>query len=75
MLRKYEMKLRKLEEEIKDNLFDMEMIIELIFDYEEMGKSTSILERMFNNLQESTHKLKEEYYQLLDEHREHNILN
>lgn len=67
MKKTYELKLRKLEEEIKDNLFDMEMITDLIFDYENMGMDTSVLDRMFNNLQKSTEVLKEEYYQLLDE--------
>ena len=65
IIEKYEA-MKFLQEEIKDNLFDMDSILDLM-EMEEYKDSIDELETVYNNLYEETEKLKNEYYEICEE--------
>lgn len=65
IIEKYEA-MKFLQEEIKDNLFDMDSILDLM-EMEEYEDSIDGLEIAYNNLYEETEKLKNEYYEICEE--------
>lgn len=65
IIEKYEA-MKFLQEEIKDNLFDMDSILDLM-EMEEYKDSLDELEMAYNNLYEETEKLKNEYYEICEE--------
>lgn len=65
IIEKYEA-MKFLQEEIKDNLFDMDSILDLM-EMEEYKDSLDELETAYNNLYEETEKLKNEYYEICEE--------
>ncbi len=65
IIEKYEA-MKFLQEEIKDNLFDMDSILDLM-EMEEYEDSIDELETAYNNLYEETEKLKNEYYEICEE--------
>ena len=65
IIEKYEA-MKFLQEEIKDNLFDMDSILDLM-EMEEYEDSIDELETAYNNLYEETEKLKNEYYEIREE--------
>ena len=65
IIEKYEA-MKFLQEEIKDNLFDMDSILDLM-EMEEYEDSIDELETVYNNLYEETEKLKNEYYEICEE--------
>lgn len=65
IIEKYEV-MKFLQEEIKDNLFDMDSILDLM-EMEEYEDSIDELETAYNNLYEETEKLKNEYYEICEE--------
>lgn len=62
---KYEL-MKELEREIKDNLFDMDSLLDLM-TMEEYENDTDVLEEAFDTLKVKTEGLKEEYYKLCNE--------
>lgn len=64
-MEKYESK-KKLEKEIKDNLFDMDSLLDLM-SMEEYEDETDILQEAYENLYIQTEKYKKEYYKLCKE--------
>ena len=65
IIEKYEA-MKELQEIIKDNLFDMDSILDLM-EMEEYEDSIDELEIAYNNLYEETEKLKNEYYEICEE--------
>ena len=65
IIEKYEA-MKELQEIIKDNLFDMDSILDLM-EMEEYEDSIDELEITYNNLYEETEKLKNEYYEICEE--------
>lgn len=61
---KYEL-MKELEKEIKDNLFDMDSLIDLMSMEEYIGDKD--LEDAYNNLFIQTEELKEQYYEVCKE--------
>lgn len=61
---KYEL-MKDLEMEIKDNLFDMDSLIDLMSMEEYEGDKD--LEEAFNNLLHQTEELKRQYYEVCEE--------
>lgn len=62
---KYEL-IKELEREIKDNLFDMDSLLDLM-TMEEYKDDTYVLNEAFDSLRVKTEGLKDEYYKLCKE--------
>lgn len=64
IIAKYEL-MKELQTEIKDNLFDMDSILDLM-EMEEYQDSKE-LEDAYNNLYKETERLKDKYYEVCEE--------
>lgn len=59
-------KLKRLEKEIRDNLFDMDSLLDLM-SMEEYEEETDVLQEAYDNLYVQTEEYKKEYYELCEE--------